>query len=56
MHVARLIYLKSPSAVFAYCWVLDVSKLVSCISWDTCIIVSINNLNNLQQRKNVSKK
>jgi hypothetical protein len=48
-------YRQGSRAGFWYARVLDVRKLVSHISRYTCIIIPINDLNNLQQRKKQHK-
>ena len=45
----KVYYRKIPYALFGYGLILDVSKLViSHVAWHTCLIIPINNLNNLQ--------
>ena len=40
---------ESPCALFGYSLILDVRKLIiSHVRWDTCMIIPINNLNNLR--------
>lgn len=42
-------YRESPCALFGYSLILDVRKLIiSHVRWDTCMIIPINDLNNLQ--------
>ena len=42
-------YRERPCALFGYSLILDVRKLIiSHVRWDTCMIIPINDLNNLQ--------